>query len=302
MRHRLASVLVAIVVAACATTPTGTPAGTGGTAANAPTTPTMACLGGVPPTTCDQVLPVALAAVAPAGWTPTQVWINSGFFCPREDCLFDPNQNFPYPSPPEGGQWVANAEIALAQTDKHAGLHIAQVGSGLVPVLIGYRVPLPDWCSGECPSTSTTDGPFRLELVLPHLNWTAGDAITGSAILSLTGSAPTTVYGSGSGVIGFVYAEVGGTRDVNPVWTADCGPHPLDPAAPITVGLSKSGAVDGSEPDADFLRTFLLTDPGVIRLPAGTWDISAVTQFLDGADCSGGSHAMKATVRITVSG
>ena len=96
--------------------------------------------------------------------------------------------------------------------------------------------------------------------------------------------------------------EVGGTRRVDPIWDLACAPHPLGPAAPIAVGLSKSGGVTGSEPDADFLRTFLLTDPQVVRLPAGTWDISAVTQFLDGDACSGASHEMTATVRITVAG
>jgi hypothetical protein len=146
-----------------------------------------------------------------------------------------------------------------------------------------------------------TDGPFRLQLALPRLDWRAGDAITGTATLAYTGTAPTTVYGSSGGVIAFSYAEVGGTRSVDPVWSADCGPHPLGPAAPITADLSKSGAVDGTGPDADFQRSFL-ADPGVVRLPAGTWDVSAVTKFLDGEACSGASHDMKATVRITVGG
>jgi hypothetical protein len=112
---------------------------------------TSACLGGVAQATCDEAISVALAAVASSGWTPAHIWVNSGFFCPSQDCLFDPAQNFPYPLPPDGGQWVANVEIAFAGTDQHAGLHIAQVGSKLVPVLIGYRVPLPGWCSGTCP-------------------------------------------------------------------------------------------------------------------------------------------------------
>jgi hypothetical protein len=163
--------------------------------------------------------------------------------------------------------------------------------------------PAPSPAASPAPSPAAeTDGLFMLQLALPRLDWHAGDAITGTATLFFTGPAPTTVYGAGSGVIGFVYAEVGGSRRVDWASTADCAPHPLGPAAPITVDLSKSGAVTGSEPDAEFLRTFLLTDPGVVRLPAGTWDISAVTQFLDGNACSGSSHAMKATVRITVTG
>jgi hypothetical protein len=147
-----------------------------------------------------------------------------------------------------------------------------------------------------------TDGLFRLELALPRTEWRSGEAITGTATLSYAGAAPTTVYGSGGGVIAFIYAEVGGSRRVDPVWAADCGPHPIGPAAPITAGLSKSGAVGGTEPDADFLRSFLETDPGIVRLPPGTWVVSAVTMFLDGEACSGASHDLTATVRISVGG
>jgi hypothetical protein len=298
VRRGLAAMLVAITLSACAPAVRVPSVGTGASTASTPAKPTMDCLGGVPQSTCDQVLPVALAAVASSGWTPTHVWINSGFFCPQASCLFDPNQTFPMPQPPSGGQWIANAEIAFAEADKHAGLHVAQVGSGLVPVLIGYRVPLPDWCSGACPASSVTDGSFRLELSLPHLDWKAGEVITGMALLAYAGSAPTTIYGSGSGVIAFSYAEVEGTRHVEPVWTADCGPHPLDPATPINADLSTSGAVDPNDPNADFLRSFL--GDRQVRLPAGTWDITAVAMFSEAAGCSGGSHTMKAVERITV--
>ncbi len=150
MMWRLVLVGLLLMVAACGTD--GVPSGVE-TQATAQTAATMtsSCLGGVAQATCDESERVALAAVAVTGWTPTHVWVNSGFFCPIEECLFDPAQNFPYPQPPDGGTWVANVEIAFAGTDKHAGLHIAQVGSDLVPVLIGYRAPLPGWCSGSCP-------------------------------------------------------------------------------------------------------------------------------------------------------
>ena len=176
-----------------------------------------------------------------------------------------------------------------------------RVALALVAVVLAACGGSPAPLSAPSPA-SETDGLFRLELALPRLDWRAGDAITGTATLSYAGPGPTTVYGSGGGVIAFSYAEVGGDRHVDPVWAADCGPHPLGPRAPITADLSKSGAVGGTEPDADFLRTFLLTDPGVVRLPAGTWDVSAVTEFLDGNACSGGAHEMRATMRVTVAG
>ncbi|HEY4752701.1 MAG TPA: hypothetical protein VIH37_05400, partial [Candidatus Limnocylindrales bacterium] len=152
--------------------------------------------------------------------------------------------------------------------------------AGLLAVVAGCAIAPSGPPATPPPPAAEVDGPFRLELALPRTDWRAGEAITGTATLSYAGAAPTTVYGSGVGVIAFSYAEVGGTRRVDPAWTADCTPHPIGPAAPITAELSKSGAVGGTEPDADFLRSFLTTDPGVVRLPAGTWDVSAVTMFL----------------------
>lgn len=101
-------------------------------------------------------------------------------------------------------------------------------------------------------------------------------------------------------MIGFSYAEVGGSRRVDPVWTADCGPHPLAPATPINEALAKSGGIDGSGPEADFLRAF--PSGSDVRLPAGTWDITALAQFFEQADCSGGPDELQVSVRITVAG
>ena len=98
---------------------------------------------------CSETLRLVLAAVAGTGWTPVHVWINSGQLCPFVEGLFDPNQNFPYPLPPAGGQWIGNAEVAFAETDKHAGFNVARAAMGVIPVLIGYRVPLLTWCSGR---------------------------------------------------------------------------------------------------------------------------------------------------------
>lgn len=312
MRRHLVSLLAVIALSGCSTaqapasppsTPVtasapaaGTPRATGAEAAE----PVISCVGGVPSGTCDRAARVALAAVAPSGWTPTAVWINSGNLCPQEDCLFDPNQNFPYPMPPSGGRWVANAEVAFAETDRHAGLNIAAVDADLVPVLIGYRVPLLTWCSGTCPSSTATDGRFRLELVLPHLDWKANDAISGTAILLLDGGDATTIYGSGGGVIAFSFDEVGGNRHAGYATTADCGPHPLDAATPISTPLSRSGGVAGNEPDADFLRAFL-ADPE-IHLPAGSWDITAIAVFSETEGCAGGTHTMRTSLRISVTG
>ena len=292
-RHLRILVLV-LLVAACANPPSaGRPVGT-------PAPPSVACLDDLARTRCDGAAQAAIEAVAPSGWTPTQIWIATGFFCPNENCLFDPNQNFPMPEAPSGGQWVANAEIAFAETDKQAGLHIATVAGALVPVLIGYRVPLLTWCSGNCPSAAATDGNYKLELTLPHLTWKSSDTISGSADLALTDSIATTIYGSGAGLIVFAFDEVGGTRHSGWAMTADCRSLALDPATPLNVALFKSGGVTDSGSAGDFQRSFFADSR--IRLPAGTWDITAVATFSDGALCSGQNHTINATLRIIVGG
>jgi len=151
--------------------------------------------------------------------------------------------------------------------------------------------------SSQALSSVSTDGPFRLELVLSRLDWKAGEPMEGSVILSFDGSAPTTIYGSGS-VINFAYAEVGGTRKVEPVWTADCATHTLDPATPISEPLGKSGAASEGDPATAWLHSFILAPD--VELPAGTWDVTALAYFSEGEGCSGGPHSMETTVRVTV--
>jgi hypothetical protein len=205
-------------------------------------------------------------------------------------CFEEPN-----PAPAEAVFDVILESVVVA-ADAPSSSPIASIGESVqANVGAGPSATVPP----PAPATQT-DGPFRLELALPRQVWRATDVITGTATLSYAGAGPTTVSGSGSGVIAFAYAEVGGNRRVDPAWRMDCRPYPLDPTAPITAGLSKSGAFDGNEADVAFLRAFLTTDPGVIRLPAGTWDVSAVAEFLEGDHCSGGSHAMTASVRITM--
>jgi len=156
----ICGVLLLLAGCAAATVPkVGTPP-----PPTAPTVPAISCAGGILATDCGHVAEAALSAVASFRNRPVHVWVNTGFLCPRADCLFDLSQNFPYPQPPSGGTWVASAEIAFAGTDEHAGLHVAKVGSSYVPVLIGYRVPLPGWCSGSCASST---GPVGAATLVP---------------------------------------------------------------------------------------------------------------------------------------
>ena len=100
-------------------------------------------------------------------------------------------------------------------------------------------------------------------------------------------------------MLAFSFHEVGGAgRSVEPVFTADCVPHRIGVERPITSTIVKSGAVSGSEPDAAYKRSFL--DDPLVHLPIGTWDITAQAGFVDGANCEGPGHSIRATVRVRV--
>ena len=175
---------------------------------------------------------------------------------------------------------------------------------GIAAIAIGLAAcgsPAPSPATSSLPSpasrSSSIDGPFRLELVVSRLDWKAGEPIQGSVILSFDGPAPTTIYGSGS-VLNFAYAEVGGTRKVHPVWTADCATHTLGPGTPISQPIGKSGAAPDGDPDTAWLHSFLVAPD--VELPAGTWDVSALAVFTEGEGCTGGGHSMETTLRVTI--
>ena len=153
-------------------------------------------------------------------------------------------------------------------------------------------------CAEPCPAASATSGPFKLELVLPRVDWKSDEPLTGTVTLSYAGPKATTLFGS-AGLMNFQYTQVGGPHRTSPVSTSECGRYEIGPTTPMSTALSKSGGFTDEDPDAAWLRSFL-TAPDV-RLPAGTWDVTALADFTEGDSCGAGGRSMAATVRVTVS-
>lgn len=149
----------------------------------------------------------------------------------------------------------------------------------------------------EPATASEADDRYTLTLTLPSDTWAVGEPIDGTASLSLEPGPDVQLSGSGS-PIAFSYAEVNGRRRIDPVFTADCAPHPLSAASPITTPLTNRGSWSDDMPDAEFYRDFF-TGPDV-RLPAGDWDIAVVLAIGEGPDCSGRSLRLAPSVRIHV--
>lgn len=162
----------------------------------------------------------------------------------------------------------------------------------------GTAVATPPPSSPLVQHAEDLQGPFRLVFELPRGTWKAGDAIDGVATLAVVNGGGVDLGGSGGGLLGFAFAEVGGSRHVDGFWTADCRPYRLEPGKPLTSAIRKSGGFSPDQPDADFYRSFL-TDP-VVHLPVGDWSISAIALFVEGSGCTGQSHTMKATVLVHV--
>jgi len=318
-RARWVFLLAAVLIAACSNpspvmptaTALGTPSASPSTSTPGPATtrtsagasssptassaPNIACAE-VAGDLCQSMAAAAIRAVGDRGAAVTNVWLSSGALCPvSADCLFDPNANFPPMLPPDGGNWLGSAELAFAGAEEHAGISLAQVGDQIVAKLLGYRVPPLTWCSGSCPSSATTDGPFRLELVMPRTVWHSADPISGRAILSYDGQEPTEIAASSQAVITFVYVEIGGERTFSYPISADCKPYTLDPATPI------------GEP----VRMSALPGATNATLPPGNWTITAVAQFAGGPDaapspfssldlCRSVQHELRTSVALTV--
>ena len=145
-----------------------------------------------------------------------------------------------------------------------------------------------------------TDGPFRLEFVVPKSTWRADEQIVGQASLSFAGQGGIDLGGSSGGLIGFGVSEVGGTRHMGVAADAACFSRRLEAGRPMVSGLMKSGGFSGDDPNAAFYRAFF-ADKGY-HLPAGTWEIAAVASFVEGRDCRGASHTITARLRIRVEG
>ena len=140
--------------------------------------------------------------------------------------------------------------------------------------------------------------PYLLTLELPTATWKADQPITGLATLALVQGSGIDLGGSGGGLLCFEYASVDGAHHVGGAMTADCRAYRLEPGAPMTAPLSRSGGFYPEQPDFEFNRAFL-TAPDV-RLPAGDWKITAVASFVEGQRCSGASRTIRATVTIHV--
>jgi hypothetical protein len=172
-----------------------------------------------------------------------------------------------------------------------AALTTAACGGTPVPSVVAEALP-----EGP-PIASDVDGRFRLDFALPKRTFTEGEAIEGTATLSILGPGVGNIGASGGGPIGFGIAEARGRRMMGPASQADCQAFQIANGAPITSVIVKSGGWSAEDQDAVFYEAFF-RDPE-LHLPVGSWIITAFASFSEG-DCSANPHALSAPIRIEV--
>lgn len=185
------------------------------------------------------------------------------------------------------------------------GLHVLAVTFSVVALACAAQ-PGPSSSpnsGGGSPASAhaeATDGPFELAFMLRKTSWSASEPVEGTASLSV--AAPVEVGGSGDGLLGFNYDEIGGLgRHIELAETLDCGPYQLEPGQPVSASLKKAGGYDPAASDADFYASFF-ADP-LVHLPAGNWTITALASFIDFSQDTGchlPNHQLSAPITVHV--
>lgn len=130
-----------------------------------------------------------------------------------------------------------------------------------------------------------TDGAFRLWFDLPRTTWRSTEPISGTAVLDFSGVGERLLYGANSGLIGFTWMQVGGTKHGNWVWQLDCSHHAISPGAPISSPLRLLVAFTPDDPDASFYASMDFLHP---QLPPGDYVLGAIANFTE-VPCTGAS-------------
>lgn len=140
---------------------------------------------------------------------------------------------------------------------------------------------------------------FRLTIKSPRTQWAAGEPIEVSSDLTYIGpSGEVIISGSGGGVVAFAMEHLDGPLDQDAGFDADCARHEYTTGVTQVVPFQKSGGYTNDDPNLAFWQRFF-RDP-LLRLPGGHWRLSAVADFAEGADCTGPSRSIRASIDLVV--
>lgn len=153
---------------------------------------------------------------------------------------------------------------------------------------------------GQPVTAEDADGSFRLTLEADQDRYRAGQEIMVLATLTYVGPADAIVARGSStpGLIGFSVESDDPAIRIGAAFTTDCGPHEMTRGVPVEYPLEKSGGYSPDEPLAPFYEAYF--DSEELRLPAGTWTISAGGGWYIGDCGSGELHDLNASVTVVI--
>ena len=154
--------------------------------------------------------------------------------------------------------------------------------------------------SGEPVTAEDADASFRLTLEADQDRYRAGQEIGVVATLTYLGPADAIVArgSSNPGLIGFAVESEDAPIRISPAFTTDCGTHEMTRGDAVEYPLEKSGGYSPDEPLAPFYEAYF--DSTELRLPAGTWTISAGGSWYTGSDCGDQLHSLSTSVTVVV--
>ena len=137
------------------------------------------------------------------------------------------------------------------------------------------------------PSTTVRSGDFTLTLRADKAAYAPDEAIEVEAVLTYEGAqAAIDVVGVEELVMGFGIRQLDGDMEMGAGWNEPCLRHTLRQGEPRNYPYRKSAGWSDDDPHADFFASWV-RDPA-LRLPPGTWQITAYSEFFTGS-CGGSS-------------
>jgi hypothetical protein len=145
---------------------------------------------------------------------------------------------------------------------------------------------------------SVDDGTLKLSLSADRGTYAEGEAIDAVATLEYLGQgAELTIFTALDQVV-FNVAEVGGDRQAGGGARQSCNLHTLTRGEPVPFPWVKGAAYVPGDPAFAFAEWYA-TSGSRLRLPAGTWRLSATFEGAEG-DCGPSTHTLTAEIVVTV--
>jgi hypothetical protein len=178
--------------------------------------------------------------------------------------------------PPFGGCRAAIAGLKLELTFMNAELAPENLASDIEAHLMR--------AGRGTDGVATSAGEFHLTLSAGAAQYAADDPIDIEAQLVYHGPEPTIDLSGGFSLVnGFGGEQLDGDLELGAGWELPCVPHQLQSGEPLTVPFKTSASGDPR-----------------LQLPAGTWLVTAYSNFVVGTGCSGEPVHLQTSIVIAV--